>query len=142
MEWGGFLPWVGDVQGGSGLGAREGACRAAGLGAGNAVTAERCRQCDSSALPKSAITRISVHTCTTTYVFILLPRESIHFPIHLHASFSVSILHRCAALYRIVSAPIYSMCQINSSLSSLLSNYFAMLFPAQGFNYILKNKVK
>lgn len=88
----------------------------AGLRAGNAVTVERCRQCDSSALPKSAFARISVHTCATTYVFNLLPRESTHFPIHLHASFSVSILHRCTALYRIVSAPIYSMCQINSSV--------------------------
>lgn len=38
MGGGGFLPWAGDVQGGAGLGTREGACRAAGVGAGNGMT--------------------------------------------------------------------------------------------------------
>lgn len=97
----GFLRWVGDVQGGAGLGAREGARRA--VGAGDRVTA-RCLRCDGAAIPGIAQCVhprcMSVHACTHSVRIYPASWGSACSPIHLRASLSVSIPHSPAALQK------------------------------------------
>lgn len=97
--------------------------------------------------PRSPTSVFAHSACLCTQVpqqrvFILLPRESTCFPIHLHTSFAVPLPHGPAALSLQTCACIHlSGCQINSSLHPSLQLLW-MPFPAQHFNYILKNRVK